>query len=185
MKQLSDELIELFQSYQPKLNTWLQTVCGIGHKIESSNGTVGYYTDRHGFELIANHASDATNYTVKRGVSTFAVSDTNGVSAYIYLAGNAVYQSAFDDVATIAYPLQLTLVGDAENIGDYASALAFFLNRNVAIDNVTVNYDKLKNLETAVKMSRRTRNTATGVANISFTFTIQQSANCLILTNCQ
>lgn len=184
MKQLSNELIELFQLYRPKLNTWLQTVYGIGHKIEAANGAVGYYTGKHGFEMTANNILEPTSFSVKRGEFTFAISDTNGIAAYIYLTGNATYYSGIDDMATVSYPLQLTLVGDAENIEDYANALAFFLSRNISIDNVMLNHNKSENLQNAANKSRRTRNTATGVANISFTFTIQQGADCLTLNNC-
>ena len=184
MKLLSEELINIFQSHPPPMNTWLQTVYGVGHKIESANGSIGYYTGKHGFELSANDATALTPYTVTQGEQTFSVSDTNGVAAYIYLTGSATYTSQFDEVATISYPLTLTLVGDAENIEDYANALAFILNRNIAVEGVSLNHNKSENIQTSAKTSRRTRNTATGVANISFTLTVQQGHDCLIITNC-
>ncbi|MCS7028134.1 MAG: hypothetical protein NZ519_05155 [Bacteroidia bacterium] len=165
------------------MNRWLQTVYGVGHVIQSSNGSIGYYTGKYGFKLTAN-TTGGLPYEVKRGQQTFSVSDTDGVAAYIYLSGNANYTTSVDQIATVSYPLTLTLVGDAANIEDYANAIAFVLTRSTAIDSVTLNHNKIENLQSAAKSTRRTRNTATGVANIGFTMTIHQGADCLILVNC-
>lgn len=184
MKQLSDLIIDIFQFYRPATNTWLQTITGIGHKIESANGSIGYYTGGDGFELSANTATASPFYDVSRGEMQFSVADNNGVSAYIYLSGQIGYQMPFDDTANITYPLTLTLIGDAENIEKYAAALAFILSSQRDISNVILNHNKPENLQTAAKTSRRTRNTASGVANISFTATVQQGKECTVIGNC-
>ena len=184
MKILSDLLIDIFQTYYPTTNTWLQSIAGIGHKIESSNGSIGYYTSRNGFQLTTNNSTTPPYYDVARGQHTFAIADTNGTAAYIYLSGNATYNIPHDDVAAISYPLTATLVGDADNIEEYASALAFILSINHHIESVSLNLNKLENLQSAAKTSRRTRNTATGVANISFTAIVQQGKECTIIGNC-
>ena len=184
MKQLSDLLIDIFQTYRPTTNTWLQYIVGVGHKIESSNGSIGYYTSGNGFELTTNNSTTYPYYDVTRGQSTFAISDTNGTSAYIYLSGNATYNIQYDEVAAISYPLTATLVGDADNIEEYASALAFILSTNNHIEGVSLNLNKPENLQASAKASRRTRNTATGVANISFTAIVQQGKECTVINNC-
>jgi hypothetical protein len=184
MKTLSDLLIDIFQTYHPTTNTWLQYITGIGHKIESSNGSIGYYTSRNGFQLTTNNSATPPYYDVVRGQHTFAIADTNGTAAYIYLSGNATYNIPHDEVAAVSYPLTATLVGDADNIEEYASALAFILSTNHHIESVSLNLNKPENLQSAAKSSRRTRNTATGVANISFTVIVHQGKECTIIGNC-
>lgn len=181
MKQITDELIDLFLYSRSNIAAWLQIVVGIGHKIESEKGAIGYYTGKYGFWL----ESDGNQYNIQRGEQTFAVADNNGVAAYIYLTGNITYQALVDEIVTTTYPLTITLIGDATNIEQYANALAFALQKNIAVDNVSLNHNKPENLLQAAKTSRRTRNTSTGVANIAFTFTIQQGDDCLIIDNCK
>jgi hypothetical protein len=184
MKQLSDELIDIFQTHRPTTNTWLQTVYGVGHKIETSSGAIGYYTGQHGFELTTNNGIVAPFYDVARGAQTFSVSDTNGTAAYIVMAGNASYDVSSDDVATIRYPLLLTLVGDADKIEDYAAAMAFILARVKSVSGVNLNHNKNENIQQSAKSNRKSRNTATGVANINFTMTVLQGRDCLVIDNC-
>lgn len=179
MKQISEELVEFILNHRPNFASWLQTVVGIGHKIEGEKGAVGFYTGENGFLL----ESDGVQYTVYRGLQTFSVSDADGVAAYLYLAGNISFRN-MPSAAEITYPLTMTVIGASERIEAYAHALAYALTRHLAVEQVSLNHDKTANLNAAAKSNRKTRNTAAGVANISFYFTVQQGDDCLPLEAC-
>jgi hypothetical protein len=189
MIQLAKELISLFQynnNHSRSPYTWLETIIGIGHKTESANGSIGYYTGGSGFMLKAQNTNTAPYYSEDPFIDNeFAITDTHGVAAFIAITGTVQYSlSRSDAFVRVIYPLMLTLITDIKNVEQQANALAFLLSSNTLTTNVSVNFDKVQNLEETAKRGRKTRNTSKGVANISFTAQIMQGADCTIITNC-